>query len=600
MRTRRVPVLIVGGGGCGLTTSLLLSDLGVEHLLVERHSETSHLPKAHYLNQRTMEVFRHAGVADAVYAVAIPQANISRVCWWTTLAGDGPYDRRNLLSIDAFGGGSLAETYTADSPCESCDYPQLRLEPLLRDHAERRNPGGVRFGHELEDFEQDDDGVTATIADRGTGERTRVRADYVVAADGGKTIGPALGVTLEGPTGLADMVSIHFSADLAEWIQDERSMMHKFLNGEGEGAWASGSLGPMGPTPGRHSEEWVLHFAFRPDDDTRFDEDEMVPRMRELLKLPTLEPEIHRISHWLIEAVVADRYRVGRILLAGDAAHRHPPTTGLGLNSGIQDAHNLAWKLHAVTAGHADHRLLDSYEQERRPIGARNAEWALMAYQNHALGYVGLGFQPGQPEHNRAALAAFFADTPDGAVRRQRFAEVANTQRMEYQAHDVEIGFAYPEGAVVPDGSEAPERDPMGTRYTPTTRPGHRLPHAWLTLEGEERSTHDLIRPGRFLLLAGPDGRAWCEAAGVAGERLGVELDAYCVDGSGGELADPAGGWRRHRETGDDGAVLVRPDGHVAWRSHAAAADPVAALHDALASVLARAGAPTPSGRGCG
>ncbi|HWI22691.1 MAG TPA: FAD-dependent monooxygenase [Baekduia sp.] len=585
MTERTCEVLIVGGGGCGLASSIFLSDLGVKTLLVERHPATSPLPKAHFLNQRTMEIFRQHDVADAIYDVAMPMENISSVSWWTSLAGDDEYDRRRVVRIDAYGGGELYDTYMADSPCEGCDYPQLRLEPLLREQAERRNPGGVLFDNELVSFEQDDAGVTATVRDRVSGEEYTVRCQYMLAADGGKTVGPALGVALEGPTGLADMVSVHFSADLSEWIQDESSMLNRFINGHGTGPWASGSLAAMGPTPGRHSEEWVMHFAFSIEAGARLDEREILPHVRDLLRLPDFEPEIHRVSHWNVEAVVADRYRVGRILLAGDAAHRHPPTTGLGLNSGLQDAHNVAWKLAAVVKGGAGPQLLDSYEAERRPVGARNAQWALMAFENHGLSYAALGFAAGEPERNEVALAAFFAETPDGATRRARFAEIANTQRMEYQAHDLELGFVYEDGALVPDGTAPPERDPMGTRYTPTTRPGHRLPHAWLTGPDGAVSTHDLVKLGTFVLLTGAEGGAWCEVANQLATTNGFQLQAHRI-GAGTELLDESSTWERVCGIEADGAILVRPDGHVAWRSPGGVSDPVATLGSVMEQVL--------------
>jgi 2-polyprenyl-6-methoxyphenol hydroxylase-like FAD-dependent oxidoreductase len=368
-----VPVLIVGGGGCGLAASLFLSDLGVDHLLVERHTSTSHLPKAHYLNQRTMEIFRQHGIADSVYEVGTPPEMFSQVRWRTSLGGDGPLDARTFFTIDSFGGGELSERYARGSPSPSSNYPQLRLEPLIRRHAEQRGPGRLGFGHELVELTQDADGVTATVRELDTGGTYTVRAEYLIAADGGKTVGAALGVQMQGPTGLLDMVSTHFSADLSAWA-DESSLITWFLNPDGAGSWGSGVVVPMGPTWGAKSEEWVLHFTFGPDDPARFDEQAIVPRMRELLKLPDLEVTVHKVSHWILEGVVADRYRVGRVFLAGDAAHRHPPTTGLGLNTAIQDAHNLAWKLAAVLAGRAAPTLLDSYEPERqrwhhRPAG---------------------------------------------------------------------------------------------------------------------------------------------------------------------------------------------------------------------------------------
>ncbi len=582
-----VPVLIVGGGGCGLTTSIVLSDLGCEHLLVERHQGTSILPKAHYLNQRTMEVFRQHGVADDVYAVGTPPRYMSKVRWRTTLGGDGPLDARTFYEIDAFGGGKVAATYAKDSPCPSCNYPQLRLEPLLRRHAEQRASGQVRFNHELTALSQDDSGVTATIVDLDQGRELRVRSRYLVAADGGKTIGPLLGVEMRGPGGFARQVSSHVTADLSAWW-DDACLITWFINPESTGAFGSGAMVPMGPTWGRHSEEWVIHFGFAPDDPEVFDEEAVVPRLRALLKLPDLQMKVHKVSQWMLEGVLAERYQVGRVFLAGDAAHRHPPTTGLGLNTAIQDAHNIAWKLAAVVGGRAETQLLDSYQSERQPIGLRNVDWAMFTAMNHGVVDAGMGFTPTQPvEMKRAVFEAFFADTPMGATRRARAAEVTETQRAEFQAHDLEIGFSYSEGALVSDGTPAPLRDPMGGNYQPTTRPGHRLPHAWLTHDGRRLSTLDLAgRDGAFVLITGTRGERWQQAAAEAAKTFGVPVTHVAI-GAGQPYIDADGSWAEVREIADSGAILVRPDNHVAWRSlddtHAAPTDLVKSVRVVLA-----------------
>ncbi|RYE42662.1 MAG: aromatic ring hydroxylase [Hyphomicrobiales bacterium] len=583
-----VPVLIVGGGGCGLSTSIFLSELGVESLLVERHADTSHLPKAHYLNQRTMEIFRQYGIAESVYAAGAGPEHFGSVRWTTSLGGDGPLDRRVFYTMDAFGGGGLYDTYVADSPALSSNLPQIRLEPILKRHAEERAPSRVRFQHELLTITQDDSGVTATIQDRTTAAVYEVRAQYVIAADGGKTVGEQIGIALHGPSGMLDMVGCHFKADLSAYV-DDGCLITWFIDPDGSGAWGSGGMVPMGPTWGKHSEEWQLSFAFAPGDPERFDEDMIVPRLKELLRLPDLEIEVLRVSHWVLEGVLADHYQVGRVFVAGDAAHRHPPTTGLGLNTAIQDAHNLAWKLAAVIKEQAAPELLDSYELERQPVGARNVDWAMFTFLNHLVIDAGLGLVPGQPpEANRAAMEAFFAEGPRGETRRARAAEVLRTQRTEFQAHDLELGFRYDQGAFVADGSVPPANDPMGTKYLPTTRPGHRLPHAWLEREGQRLSTHDLVdRHGFLLLTDSTGGGPWSMAAEAAAEKLGVPV-TVAVIGERGDFADVDGTWARLREVGEGGAVLVRPDNHVAYRAVEPVADASDSLMQALGAVLSR------------
>jgi 2,4-dichlorophenol 6-monooxygenase len=585
--TLETPVLVVGGGGCGLSASIFLANLGVEHLLVERRDTTSHLPKAHYLNQRTMEVFRQHGIADAIVEVGAPIEKFGKVRWLTSLGGDGPLDRKTIHAMDAFGGGSLRATYDADSPVTAGNLPQLRLEPLLKREAERRAPDSIRFGQEVESWEQDADRVRVTVHDLATGERYTIAAQYVIAADGGRTFGPALQTVMVGPTEMLDMVSTHLSADLSEYWDDE-TLITWFLNPEGKDSWGAGVMVQMGPTWGRKSEEWVFHFAFQPNDPERFNEEKIVPRLRGLLRLPDLDLEVHRISHWILDRVVAQQWRYGRIFLAGDAAHRQPPTTGLGLNTGIQDAHNLAWKLARVLDGRATEVLLDSYESERLPVSTHGADWALLAFMNHFVLDAGIGLIPGAPpEVNTGAFHALFSPGPIGDALRDRADVCFTTQAREFQAHDVEIGFSYAEGAVVPDGTEVPARDPRGREYRPTTRPGHRLPHAWIERAGQRISTHDLVGAGGFVVLTGAANEAWRKAAPEAAARFGIELTVASI-GVGAEYTDPEGTWMTLRQIPDGGALLIRPDNMVGFRALDPGADAVVSLGDALALVLGR------------
>lgn len=581
-----VPVLVVGGGGCGLASSLFLSRQGVTSLLIERHPAPGRLPKARYISQRTMELLRQFEVADRVYERSMPLEHISHIRWCTTLAGDGELDRRTFYRIESFGGGSLAH-YAKDSPCESTLFPQVRMEPLLRELASAQKQAQVLYNHQLVSFEQDEGGVTAVVQDRATEKEIRVRARYLIGADGGKTVGPAVGVKIEGQTDLAHMVTVYFRADLSRYWDDDYSMTTWFVNPEG-GSWASGVLGQLGPTKfGRHSEEWMFHFSFRPDDPSRFEEASLLPRMRELLKIPDLQPDIIGIGHWTVEGVLADRYRWGRVLLAGDAAHRHPPTTGLGLNSAIQDAHNLAWKLAAVIKGQAPDSLLDSYEAERRPVAASNVQWALMTFQNHQLTDAGIGLVRGKAEASVANFRRYFADNQEGRTRRARLAQIMEVQRMEWQAHDIELGYHYDIGAVMPDGTPTPERDPLGQTYVPTTRPGHRLPHAWLERNAKKISTLDLVRPGNFVLITGHGKSGWAEAAGALAKTSGVTIDVVEVSDDA-DVRDIDRNWRNLREVSADGAILVRPDQHVGWRSVGRSGDPQAVLAAALGRILRR------------
>ncbi len=535
-----------------------------------------------------MEIFREHDIADTIYARGTPFENMGHIVWMTSLSGDGPLDGKLLYKMDAFGGGKLEPIYDADSPTRSGNLPQMRLEPILREFAEKSPRAKVLFGHELMRFEHDDAGVTSVVKNLQSGEEFQVRSQYLCGADRGRTINPKLGIELQGPSNLVDMVSTHMTADLSKYITDDSPLIRWFANPEGGSGWGSGVMVAMGPKKfDRHSEEWVFHFAFRPDDPD-FDEADIVPRIRTLLRIPDLEIQVHKVSHWIVEAVLATKYRVGRCLILGDAAHRHPPTTGLGLNSGIQDAHNLAWKLAAVLKGQAGDALLDSYEQERRPVAARNTRWALMTFMNHVVTDAGFGLIPGAPpELNAFQITTLLSDSDEGEWFRARMDEVVGTQRMEFQAHDMELGFRYDGNAVVPDGTEPPPRGRMGDIYTPTTRPGHRLPHAWLEKSGTRLSTHDLCGRGKFVLITGAKGDAWKAAARDAAERYGVPVDVVCV-GAPGQPEDRSNTWSKLRQIEEEGAVLVRPDVHVGWRCARAPADKTTALSDALGKILGK------------
>jgi 2,4-dichlorophenol 6-monooxygenase len=581
MDVTEVPVLIVGGGGCGLSASVFLSDHGVGHVLVERHADTSILPKAHYLNQRTMEIFRQHGLHEQVVEPAATPAQYGRVRWQTTLTGEGELDRRVIHEMDAFGGGAMTPVYAGDGPVLPVKLPQLRLEPILRRAAQDRNPGRVWFSHELVSFTDDGGKVVADVRDLATGQVRRIVAGYVIAADGGRTLGPQLGVRMEGVQKMVDVTTAYFSADLSRWWH-EGTIITWFVNPYRPDL--NSTLLEMGPTWGRGCQEWGLHFVL--GDTDRGDLEQVADRIRVVLGLPPIELTVHKVSGWSVEGVLADRYRVGRVLIVGDAAHRQPPTTGLGLNGGIQDVHNLAWKLAAVTSGRADDALLDSYGAERRPVGAANVDWGLAAWFHHrgmTETAVGLGAHV-PPERRRQVFATYFADSAIGEVTRARAAEIFATHRAECQAHDLELGYAYEHGALVGDGSARPPRSAMGEVYRPTTRPGHRLPHAWLDLDGQRLSTHDLVTGhGAFALLTGPGGQRWAKAAEQVAEKFAVPITVAVI---GPDAPYTSRTWQDVREVADDGAVLVRPDNHVAWRSTGPADNPEGVLAAAMATVL--------------
>ena len=303
-----------------------------------------------------------------------------------------------------------------DSPTRSANLPLLRLEPIFRDLATERNPRKVLFSHQVLSFVDNGDSVQATVQDS-DGKKGLYRCQYLIGADGGRFVGSEIGVEMDGVKGLTDMVSVHFGADLSAYWDDSFFACH-FISGSGSTVFESGALVPMGPTWGKHSEEWVFHFGFDLNDENRFAEQEILHRARELLKIPNLQMKVHKISHWILERVLANKYSEGRIFIAGDAAHRRPPTTGLGLNTAIEDAHNLAWKLALVLKCKAKPRILTTYETERRPVGERYCDWGLSTFTNSSIINTAIGLLPGQPEANRKSFVSLFEESTIGRTRR--------------------------------------------------------------------------------------------------------------------------------------------------------------------------------------
>ena len=574
-----VPVLIVGGGAAGLASSLLLSRLGIETLLVERRPSSSELPKAHILNQRTMEIFDLVGLADEVYERGSSLEAMGRVAWYTSFAGPTPLHGRELAWRDAWGGGADSPRYARVSRFRHTNLPQMRLEPIMRRRAEALAPGRVRFAHELVELSQDADGVTARVREVGTGEEYTVRAQYALGADGGRTVGRAIGAKLEGQVGLVDMVSTHVIADFSKLGIDPGVSIFWFVNPDTGGSIGSGVLIKMGGTGwGPSADEWVFAFATGPDDPTDFDGDYVRERMRRAIGVADLEVEPRRPSRWHVESVVADRFSDGRVFLLGDAAHRHPPTGALGLNTAVQDAHNIAWKLAIVLRGQADPALLETYGVERRPVAMHNAEQSLASFFAHAEIDEAIGIDPQNPEKGWTAVRALLEE--GDADLRSRLASAVDNKGHEFSAIGREIGYRYPiAGSVDPSRAD-------GRVFEPSGAVGERMPHAWVGGTVERVSTYELTAPDRFTLFVGDDGEEWRRAAA----ELDAPLDVVVI-GAGATLSDVTRAWAEQTGLGPAGALLVRPDHHIAWRAESVPTDAAGVLARAVASALGRSAA---------
>ncbi|MFD5542025.1 FAD-dependent oxidoreductase [Streptomyces sp. NPDC127079] len=533
----QVPVLVVGGSLVGLSMSLFLGRLGVRHLLVERHSGTSIHPRGRGNNVRTMELFRKAGIEPDIRAAASLLADNHGILQAPTLVGDAG----DWLFKEIDPGGGLARF----SPTGWCLCSQNDLEPVLRRAAESL-AGELRYFHELESFEQDPEGVTAYVRDRDSDRMYTVRADYLVAADGPRSpVRGRLGIGQTGPGDLFANVSITFRSKLlADTVGDRRFICCYLTDPEADGALL----------PVDNKERWVFHAPWHPERGETLDEfteDRLTRHIRRAVGVPDLDVEITGRASWRAAERVAERYADRRVLLAGDSAHEMSPTGAFGSNTGIQDAHNLAWKLAAVLDGWAGPGLLDSYDAERRPVALATSARASARSVEHS--HPGFAPAPGIGANGRGGIL------------------------------NVVLGYRYPKGAVV--GAD-PEQPLVPDGMNLTGQPGSRAPHLWLRQAGERISTLDLYERS-LVLLSGPD-TPWHRAARRIADTERVRLEAYGI-GTGGDLVPDAAGtdWARAHGTTGDGAVLVRPDGFVAWRSESAAhGDAEAELREVLRRVL--------------
>ena len=522
---KSVPVLIVGGGPVGLAASFLLSRQGVDSLLVERHPGTAIHPKARGINARTMEVFRQHGVEAQVRAAGLAPHHTGLIVWAKTLAGE-EIERR----VPWRAGAQSA----AVSPVRNCLCAQDDLEPVLRAHAEKQPLGTLRFNSEMDSFDQDDRGVIADLIDSETGKREQVCAQYMIAADGAQSrVRRALGVAMLGEEDVYDSVNILFNADLRAWTAERPAALYFIENPRLRATFL---------TINAH-DRWgflvnsLKAYGYTPDFFTAERSTELI---RYAVGIPDLPVKVLGVAPWTASAHVAEQYRHGRVFLAGDAAHEMPPTGGFGMNTGVQDVHNLAWKLALVLKGLANDSLLDSYHAERQPLGRTITEQSLT---------------------NAISMGRLAKDNKAAGAR----PEYLNEQGMIFGAN-------YASSAIVHDGSApTPVANPV-TDYVPSARPGGRAPHVWLEKNDDKLSTIDLIGNG-FVLLAGAKGRAW-RANGA-----GLPMHAHVI-------ADKT--FAEAYEIDESGAVLVRPDGYVAWRSATMTADPKAALDAVTHAMLGR------------
>lgn len=578
-------VLIIGTGPSGSAAAALLSTYGIQNMAINRYRWLANTPRAHITNQRAMEVLRDLGrdVEDEAYMFATHQDLMGENIFCESLAGE------EIGRMKSWGNHPLSRAeHLMSSPTKMNDLPQTFMEPLLFRTACSRGTQ-ARMSTEYVSHMQDAEGVTTTCRDRLTGKEFTVRSKYLIGADGGKSlVAEHAGLPFEGKMGVGGSMNILFRADLSKYVAHRPSVLYWVMQpGADVGGIGMGLVRMVRPW-----NEWLIVWGY----DINGPEPEVTPEFatgvaRQLVGDPDLEIELLSASVWTVNNRYATRTSNGRVFCMGDAIHRHPPSNGLGSNTSIQDAFNLAWKLALVIKGQAGERLLESYDAERAPIAKQivtraNQSIAEFGPIFEALG-MGEGVDPVQMQKN---LTARTGGTEAAERQREAIRKAIAFKKYEFDAHGVEMNQRYRSGAVVTDGQIEPAFAlDADLHYQPTTWPGARLPHAWVYRHGTgaEISTLDLCGHGRFTLLTGLGGEPWVAAAEAVGKELGIEIATHVI-GPRQPHEDHSGDWARASEIRDSGCLLVRPDHHVAWRAEVLAASPKAELGRVMRQILAR------------
>jgi putative polyketide hydroxylase len=529
-------VVVVGAGPVGLAMALELARCGIGCVVFERHGTTTVHPKARNLNTRTLEISRSWGSAHAgLRNSGLPPEWTKQIVYTETLAG------HEVGRVETLGFAGPGEGVSPDHPVLNA---QDVFEPILLRAARESGRAEVHFNHEVcaveQGLHQSADHVVLRVRDRVSMRESNVAARFVIAADGaGSPVRELLGVEMEGPHDIGHYINVYFSADLGPFVAHRAAVMY-WVSTETERGVVRGVFQPLDAN-GR----WLCQILHRPDVDpvSNYTEQRCQQWIYDAIG-QAVGIEIRSIGSWTMHARVATQLRRGRVFLVGDAAHQLPPTGGFGVNTGILGARNLAWKLAAVLRKTAGDALLDTYDVEHRGLARYNADRSL--------------------DNSRAVGRIARADRSDQSA-------VVAASRHYGNFLGMELGFQYRSAAVIDDGSSPSVVADAVTDYVPCGRPGHRAPHLWVTVNGQRMSTLDLFTE-RFTLLCGSEPDAWTSFEHA-------DVDIVC-------LGDPS--FESVYGIGSDGCVLVRPDGHVAYRAVHAPTHAQRELHEAMDAVLAR------------
>jgi 2-polyprenyl-6-methoxyphenol hydroxylase-like FAD-dependent oxidoreductase len=500
--TSDIDVLIVGAGPVGISAAMLLHKMGHSVRIIDRREGPQRAPAAHVINARTFEVWRQIGVnVDHLRSLAQDPQAAGQVHWVTKLGGEVlgslPYERQG-------------DEMLAFTPTPLRNLAQHVLEPLLVDELSAMGVN-IEYSTQWLSMVRENETVVSTMSRNGTDEV--IVAKYLLGCDGASSaVRHASGITMEGPDNLQSFAMIHFTADLSSLTRECPGVLY-WLCDQGMG----GTLISHGG-----DNEWVYMHPVDADHVLDQSPDVCESMVRSVLIDTPVDIQILKTSSWTMTSQIADRYRDGRVFLVGDAAHRFPPSGGMGLNSGVQDAHNLAWKLHAVLTDQSTDPLLDTYEPERRPVAQRNAQASL-----------------------ENAFKMFEVFEALGKPNQEGLTDAINNQQTHFDMFGLQMGYCYElEGTTTPISLLS---DDVIRNYAPSSAPGCRLPHGWLIRNGKTISSLDLIGLTQATVIVGP-------SAHVSHNCLQV----------GRDFEDPNNWWGVVLGLADDAYITVRPDQHIA------------------------------------
>lgn len=519
---------------------MALARQNIHSLVIEKNPSTTQHPRARGVNVRTMELFRQWGNATELLKYEQPK-EARRIIWAQSFQGE------EITRV------SMNDSHTSSySPIQSSLVAQDRVEESLYHSLLNFKETEVQFLKEFISLEMDDKGVTVRILNRTTNQDEFVRAWYLIAADGAhSSIRKQLEIVMKGPDNLGQFCSIYCEIDISQWTKYRPCIGYFFTDENLSGRFLASVDGV---------NRWIVGLRFSEGHSkSNFTDDYCIHEIRRIVNLPNLDVRIINKNFWTMAAQTACQYRKDKVFLMGDAAHRLPPTGGFGMNTGIQDAHNLAWKLAFIIHYNISDRLLDTYYEERAPIVGQNIEWST----DNAKRYTDI---------NEAIRS--------GDMQKLKDKLYDQSKNLNYSGLD--LGFIYHSSAVFSENDQV--LSVTASKYVPTSLPGIRAPHVKLMKNDVEISTLDLFEK-EFVLLIGSEGQPWKDAANELADSLLYPLKIYKISTTtDADLYDPNNTWHLTYDLTTKGVVLIRPDGHVVWRSKSMVDNPKILLKKILST----------------